>query len=78
MQSHRRFPPPWAIVENDKSFVVVDGTGQPLAYLYFEDAPQRQFSMKRLSKDEARRIARGIARLPVLLTKGQPPRHGKA
>jgi hypothetical protein len=69
MQNRRRFPPPWAIVENDESFVVVDGTGQPLAYLYFEDAPQRQLTMKRLSKDEARRIARGIARLPALMAR---------
>ena len=70
--ARRRFPPPWAIIENRESFVVVDGTGQPLAYLYFEDEPTRQRSMKRLSKDEARRIARGIARLPDLL--GAPAR----
>jgi hypothetical protein len=73
----RRFPPPWAIVENRESFVVVDGTGQALAYLYFEDEPQRQMSMRRLSKDEAYRIARGITRLPGLLTQGQPPKHGR-
>jgi hypothetical protein len=35
--ARRRFSPPWAIVENQESFVVVDGTGQPLAHLYFED-----------------------------------------
>jgi hypothetical protein len=65
----RRFPPPWALVENNESFTVVDGTGQPLAYVYFEDEPQRQLSTKRLSKDEAYRIARGITRLPELMTK---------
>ncbi len=37
MPGRRRFPPPWAIVENRESFIVVDGTGQALAYLYFED-----------------------------------------
>jgi hypothetical protein len=63
----RRFPPPWAIVENRESYVVVDGTGQTLAYLYFADEPQRQMSMRRLTKDEAYRIARGITRLPALL-----------
>jgi hypothetical protein len=68
----RRFPPPWAIVEHRESFMVVDGTGLPLAYLYFEDEPQRQLSTKRLTKDEAYRIARGITRLPALLTKGRP------
>ena len=60
----RRFPPPWAIVENTESFVVVDGTGQALAYLYFEDEPQRQMSMKRLSRDEAFLLAVNIAKLP--------------
>jgi hypothetical protein len=38
--------------------------GQPLAYLYFEDEPQRQMSMKRLSRDEAFLIAVNIAKLP--------------
>ena len=64
MPSRRRFPPPWAIVENRESYVVVDGTGQALAYLYFEDEPQRQMSMKRLSRDEAFLIAVNIAKLP--------------
>jgi len=46
---------------------VVDGRGQKLAYLYFEDAPQRQMSMARLNKDEAWRIARAITRIPALM-----------
>jgi hypothetical protein len=32
---------------------VKDANGQQIAYLYFEDEPQRQMSMKRLSRDEA-------------------------
>jgi hypothetical protein len=67
MSYPRRFPPPWKIEENTESFVVVDGRGQKLAYLYFEDEPQRQLSMKRLNKDEAWRIARAITRIPVLM-----------
>jgi len=63
----RRFPPPWTIEELQESFVVKDATGQQLAYLYFEDEPQRQMSTKRLSRDEARRIAANIAKLPSLL-----------
>lgn len=63
----RRFPPPWRVEERDESFIVRDASGQALAYLYFEDEPQRQMSMKRLSRDEARRIAANIAKLPTLL-----------
>ena len=37
--------------------LIRDANGQALAYVYFEDEPQRQMSMKRLSSDEARRIA---------------------
>ena len=50
----RRFTPPWSIEERQESFIVKDANGQQLAYLYFEDEPQRQMSMKRLSRDAAR------------------------
>ena len=48
----RRFPPPWSVEELDACFVVKDGSGQKLSYVYFEDEPG-----KLLRKDEARRIA---------------------
>ena len=41
-----------------------DANGQQIAYLYFEDEPQRQMSMRRLSRDEAFLIAVNIAKLP--------------
>jgi len=39
---------------------VKDAKGHALAYIYYEDEPQRQMSMHRLSMDEARSALRRI------------------
>jgi hypothetical protein len=63
MPSPRRFPPPWIVEEQPACFVVRDHNGQQLAYVC------RRSAAKLLSKDEARRIAANVAKLPKLSRK---------
>jgi hypothetical protein len=53
----RRFPPPSLIDERPESYIVRDATGLALAYFYFDDEPSSRTVAKRLTKDEARRMA---------------------
>ncbi len=67
MPAPRRFPPPWSVEETDACFIVRDRDEQALAYIYCEDEPGRRSAAKLLTRDEARRIAANIAKLPSLL-----------
>ena len=70
--AERRFPAPWSIEDNGNCFIVKDGTGQKLAYVYFEDEPGRRSAAKLLSKDEARRVAANVAKLHLTYIKQRP------
>ena len=63
----RRFPPPWTVESLDGGFKIVDANGQTLAYVYGLDNAHNAAIAKALTRDEARRIASNIAKLPDLL-----------
>ena len=64
MPPPRRFLPPWSVEETAPCFIVRNANGQALAFVYCEDEPGRQATGKLLTRDEARRIAANIAKLP--------------
>ena len=64
MTEPRRFPPPWSIDEHDECFIVRDADGQALGYFYFDQEQQSPAIDRRLTRDDARRMAVNFAKLP--------------
>ena len=62
----RRFPPPWSIEELDECFIVRDADGQALGYSCFDEEQQSPAIDRRLTCDDARRMAMNFAKLPDL------------
>jgi hypothetical protein len=62
--ARRRYPGPWKVIENGESYLVTDATGNKLAYVYFEDEPQRRMAMGRIGQADAYQLANLIARIP--------------
>jgi hypothetical protein len=60
----RRLPLPWTIDENRSvSYIVRDANDFTVAHVYFEEEPGLRATVNLKSKDEARKIADGIAKL---------------
>jgi hypothetical protein len=68
----RRFPPPWTVEDhNNACFIVKDKNGHSPAYMYYEEEAGRRSAANLMTKDEARRIAANIVKLPDLLGRPQ-------
>ena len=71
MPEPRRFPPPWSVdgpvmkLRGRRAIIVRDENGQALAYVY--SRMNRPAGGQLLTRDEARRIAANIVKLPELL-----------
>ena len=63
----RRFPVPWTFEDhNNACFIVKDANGLAVAYCYYEEEPGRRTAANLMTKDESRRIAANIVKLPGL------------
>lgn len=63
----RKLTPPWSIIEHEESFEVQTASGLKLAFVYFDERKMAGTSFDKLTRDEARRVAANIAKLPRLL-----------
>jgi hypothetical protein len=62
----RRFPPPWSVDDIGGCFVVKASNDRPLVFIYYGEGATRRSFARLLTRDAARRIAAGFAKLPDL------------
>jgi hypothetical protein len=69
MANYRRFPPPWTVDRpHVDSFVVKDANGVVVATVHCRDDLQKwSFGHDKLTSEEARKIAKAIARIPEFM-----------
>jgi hypothetical protein len=65
----RRFPPPWSVDDIGSCFVVKTSNNRPLVFIYYGEGVARRSLARLLTRNAARRIAVGFAKLPELLRK---------
>ena len=71
MTKPRKMPPPWTVVEIPGGYRVDDAEAKAVAYCYGLDPRELPAAGHlRLTRDEARRVALNIAKLPDLLSSG--------
>jgi len=61
------FPPPWSVEDIGSCFAVKASNGRPLIFIYYGEGVGRRPLARLLTRNAARRIAAGIAKLPELL-----------
>ena len=64
-----RYPAPWTVEDVGGCFVVKASNDRPLVFIYYRDSVARRSLARLLTRNAARRIAVGIAKLPELLQK---------
>ena len=69
MDKPRKMPAPWKVEEIPGGYRVDDAVGKSVAYCYGQDPRELPAAGHlRLTRDEARRVASNIAKLPELLS----------